>query len=157
MLSISGKFTVKIIREGRVAFEQSFSNGIVDEGKTALLETTFKAGTQSTWYCGLIDTITTLSNADTMASHAGWTEFADYTGGVRLAWGPDTAADKSITNTTIVEFTASDSGTVDGVFITSDNTISGTTGVLWSTAAYDTPPTVVASDKIQVIYTVTIN
>jgi len=159
MIELVGQFHVSIIRNGETVFRQSPYNGVVDEGKNKLLDTMFLASAQSTWYCGLINNITNLSVLDTMAVHTGWTEYASYTEANRVTWAPDAASAKNLINTTLMEFTIADvtSPTLDGMFITNDNTKSGTAGILWSTAAFDLPPTVADADIVQVQYSLTVN
>jgi hypothetical protein len=45
------------------------------------------------------------------------------------------------------------SGTVKGIFITSNNTKSGTSGKLWSTALFSADVPVVNGDQLKITYT----
>ncbi len=89
-----------------------------------------------------------------MSSHAGWTEFTTYSDATRVAWTTVAAASESITNTTVSTFNINGSGTVKGIFVTSVSTKSGTTGTLWSTAAFTSPVPVSNGDQLKITYTV---
>jgi len=125
-------------KEGDLLGVYDFPNGIVNGGKDLLLDVMFFDGVAiaaASWYVGLIDLsgYSALAAADTMGSHAGWNEFTSYSEGTRVAWGPGAASSQSTTNASPATFNISGSGTVKGVFIVSNNTISGTSGTLWST------------------------
>jgi hypothetical protein len=92
--------------EGVITKTTFTQNGIVDEGMHALLDIMFRAQTQSTvWYMGLIDTGATLSDSDTAATHAGWTENTSFTGGARQNWTSalSAAATRSISNSSTLD------------------------------------------------------
>jgi len=159
-MKITGRFEGNIIKADGHIIPFSLPNAIVDEGKNLILDTMFTAETQYTWYCGLVETFTVQSASDTMASHAGWVEYQTYDETVRQTWVAGAAVDKSVENptTSYMEFTIDDatSPTLDGFFITSVDTKGGTTGKLWCTANFTTPPEVADNDVIQVQYIVTI-
>jgi hypothetical protein len=156
---LAGRFKVAHYRNGELLTEFMVPNGIVDEGLNHLLETVFHSGTPITaWKIGLIDspTFTAFDNADVMNLHTGWTESVAYTEGSRPAWTAGTAATRQITNAATVDFTISAPATIKGLFIvggTGAGTKTGTTGVLWSTAAFSTPYAVLASDVLKITYT----
>ena len=120
---------------------QRFKNGLATVGINAALETVFRSGTQYTsWYAGLIDSTgySGVAASDTMASHAGWTEFTSYSGANRPQWSPAAAAGGIIANTTNFSYTISADGSLKGLFITTVAAKSpGNTGTLWSTALVD--------------------
>ena len=152
-----GKFKAQHIRDGKVIGEYDFPNGIVDVGLNSILGIMFHADTQiTTWYLGLIDNsgFSALANADTMSSHAGWNEFTTYSQANRPTWTPGAASGRSITNGTTVDFSITGSGTIKGIFVTSNNTKGGTTGTLWATAAFSSNVSVVNGDTLKVTYTV---
>lgn len=156
-LRAKGRFTITHLRNGRVVGEYALPNGIVDVGLNHILETQFNGGTQVTvWYIGLIDNagFTALANADTMASHAGWAESSAYDEATRPEWTAGAASGRAITNSTTVDFTVNATATIKGLFITSNNTKGGTTGTLWSTAAFGTTVAVNDGDTLKVTYTV---
>lgn len=144
---------------GKIKARQKVRNGITNEGKDDNLDVYFSDGTQtagSSWYIGLIDNsgYSALAATDTMASHAGWNEFTSYSEANRVAWGPGAAASQSITNASPATFNINGSGTVKGVFVVTNNTKSGSTGILWATALFSADVPVSNGDQLKVTYTV---
>lgn len=153
---IIGRHTVEIWRQGRLIHKEEVRNGIVDEGADYVLEAAFlnAATGVATWFIGLITNPGTLDPTDTLASHAGWTEWTDYDEVNRPAWTA-VAASRSISNTAApAEFTINAGGTVKGILVASVNT--GTSGLLWSTANFTSPIVVIAADVIKVTYSVSV-
>lgn len=152
---VAGRFDLTVKRKGKIIDRQQFPNGIVDVGINYLLEAGFYEDTtgDETWFIGLVNNsgFSAFANADTLASHAGWTEFTSYDEVNRVAWGPDAPASRTITNSTPATFTINSGGTLKGIFVASVNT--GTSGILWSTAAFSSTITVVSTDEINVTYT----
>ena len=156
-IGLQGVFHVEHWREGELIGVYDFENGIVNVGKDYLLNVGFNGQAQiSTWYVGLINNspAPTLADADTMASHAGWVESAAYNEANRVEWTEGAASGQSITNSTALTFTMNATVTIYGIFVTSDNTKSGTSGTLWSTAAFSSPVSVVNTDELKVTYTI---
>jgi len=148
-------YAIEHRRNGEVIGIYDFPNGVVNEGKDHMLDATFLAATtQQVWYASLITGTGTLADTDTMSSHAGWDEFTSYASATRLAWGPDSAASQSITNSTPAEFAINATGTVKGAFLTSDNTKAGTTGILFSTALATPEISVLSGDTLRLTYAV---
>lgn len=173
ILAIQGKTVKEIVSlmnlRGSVALEHwrgqrhlatyAAPNDITNEGKNTLFEIMFHDGTQiasSSWFLGLVSNsgFSAYAAADTMASHAGWTEFTGYSQANRVAWGPGAAASQSITNSSPATFDINSSGTVKGVFVTSNSTKSGTTGKLWATASFSADVPVSNGDQLRATYTV---
>lgn len=139
--------------------EYNFLNDITNEGKNLILDVMFHDATQiasTSWYGSLISSAgyTALAAADTMASHGGWAEFTAYSQSNRVGWGPGAAASQAITNATPMTFDITSSGTVKGIFITSSNTKSGTSGKLWATGLFSADVPVSNGDQLKVTYTV---
>jgi hypothetical protein len=158
-LGMRGRFVVQHLdKDGNLKGTHEFPNGIVDVGLNHILETQFNGGTPvTTWYIGLINNAgySALANADTMASHAGWAEITtQYDEATRPEWTAGTAAARSITNGTAVDFSMNDTISVRGIFITSVNTKGGTTGILWSTALFASTVAAENGDTLKVTYTV---
>lgn len=154
-LRLKGKFRIDHFRDETLLDTYEFPNGIVDVGLNYILDVMFNSGTQLTsWFMGLISngSFTGLANGDTMSSHGGWFEFSDYDG-QRPSWDPDNAAGRAISNPTTVDFDIEDTGTIRGMFITSNNSKGGSTGILWSTAAFGTTIPVQNGDVLKVTYT----
>jgi hypothetical protein len=112
---------------------------ITTEGLNHLLDVALNGGTQvTTWYVGLIrdDNFSALAAADTMASHAGWEESADYAETVRQTWTEAAAASGVTATTTEATFTMSADETIKGFFVSSVSTKSGATGTLLLTCLF---------------------
>lgn len=111
----------------------------------------------ATLYMGLTDASPTPAAGDTMASHAGWTEFTEYTSTPRLTWGQGEPSSQQVTNATAVSFSVNaNSQTAGGLFITTDSTKGGTAGTLFSVVAFSQGNKAVDSgDTIEVTYTLT--
>jgi len=141
-LLFKGKFEIEHYdRQGKLLDKQTCPNGITNVGKNYILDTMFNNQTQiaqSAWCIGLIDNAggPVLSASDTMSSHAGWTELTAYTESTRVAWGSGSSSGQSTTNATPATFDMNATNTVYGIFINSNNTKGGTSGTLWSTAAF---------------------
>jgi hypothetical protein len=100
---------------------------------------------------------TTYAAADTLASHAGWTEYTDYSGSRKaVTFGTATTADPSVISNSgsPAAFVISGAGgVIAGAFLCTVD--SGTSGVLFSEADFASPGdrTVVSGDTLNVTYT----
>lgn len=147
-------------KDGNVKWEDTTHNLVVNEG-LADMNTKYFEGSSYTaaFYLGLVTgpgSGTSFAAADTLASHAGWTEFTNYTGSRKaVTFGTATVADPSVLATSsAVSFTISSSGgVVAGAFLCT--VASGTSGVLFSEADFQSPGdrTVVSGDTLNVTYT----
>jgi hypothetical protein len=154
-----GRAQVEFLRDGKVYHVEDVPNGITNEGKDKILDDMFNDGTQTannSWFIGLIDSsgYTGLGDTDTMSSHSGWNEFTTYSEANRVAWGSGAAASQSTTNSSPATFNVNGSGTVNGVFVTTNNTKSGTSGTLWATALFSAAVPVSNGDQLRITYTV---
>lgn len=118
-----------------------FSGLVVTAGLNKLLDATFKTGLASpAWYVGLVDGAGTpvIVAADTMASHAGWSENTAYTEAVRQTWTPGTIASAAVSNAASQAiFSCNADGTIYGVFLTDTDAISpGNTGTLYDVGQF---------------------
>lgn len=146
--SAGGYFVVECVDEnGNIRWEDTAENGVTDAGIAHILNVVFLAQTQvPNWYIGVVDNagFTQFASGDTMSSHAGWSEIASasYSNANRVAWGPGAPSGGAITNAATANYNMTPAGssnpalTVKGLFLVSDNTKGGTTGVLMSTAAF---------------------
>lgn len=156
----AGRFKIEHIRDGKVIAEYDVPNGIVDVGLDHILETEFHSGTQiTTWYVGLVNNsgFSAFANADTMSSHAGWTESSDYSEANRPQWTCGAASGRQITNASTVDFSINTTVTIKGLFIcggSGASTKGGTTGILWSTGAFGTNVACNSGDTLKVTYTI---
>jgi hypothetical protein len=156
-LNICGKWHVEHYRGGELLDIYEFPNAITNVGMNSLLGIMFNAATQiTTWYIGLVNAsgFTGFNNADTMASHSGWTEFTNYSESNRVTWTTDAPSNRLITNSTTADFTITASGTLKGIFVTSNNTKGGTAGTLWSTGAFSADKAVANTDILKLVYSV---
>ena len=157
-LLLKGKYYVEHYRNGELLGKYEVFNDITNVGKNYIFDVMFNDGTQianNSWFIGLINltSFSALAAGDTMSSHSGWIEFTAYSQSNRVAWGSGAAASQSVTNATPATFDMNGSGTVKGIFITSSNTKSGTTGTLWSTALFSADVPVVNGDQLKITYT----
>ena len=147
--------------DGHVKWEEEMHNLVVNQGLQSMVSVYLDGATQiTTWYLGLITgpgSGTTIAAGDTLASHAGWTEFTNYTGNRKSAvFGTATTADPSVLNNTAspASFSISGAGgTVAGAFLASVDT--GTSGTLFSASDFQSPGdrVVVSGDTLNVQYT----
>jgi hypothetical protein len=147
-------------KDGNVKWEESTHNLVVNEG-LADMNTKYFEGVSYTasFFLGLVTgpgSGTTFAAADTLASHAGWTEFTNYSGARKaVTFGTATVADPSVLATSsALSFTISGAGgTVAGAFLCTVS--SGTSGVLFSEADFQAPGdrVVVSGDTLNVTYT----
>jgi hypothetical protein len=137
---VSGYYEVRCFGpDGQMKWEDEIHNLVVNAGLDHLLDATLSGGSQiTTWYVGLTDGTPTAAAGDTMSSHAGWTEVTAYDESNRQTWSDGGVSSQSVTNSaSVASFTCStNSTTVGGAFLTSDNTKSGTSGTLYSIGAF---------------------
>lgn len=122
---------------GRIKWTATAKNLVVTAGLNKLIDACFKTGlTTPAWYLGLKSTGTP-NAADVMSSHATWTELVAYSEATRPAFTPGTVSAGSVSNSASkARFTANGSMTVLGLFLTDNNTKSGTTGTLYGAADF---------------------
>lgn len=159
-LSVSGAYTVECFdAEGNLKWSEQIKNLVVTVGKNSMLDEFFTGSNYSAaWYLGLVNGASspTYNAADTMSSHSGWSEFTSYSNATRPAptW---TAASSGSKATNATSFNINGSGTVAGAFMTTNDTISGTTGTLYSAGNFSGGSRTVASgDTLNVTYTATL-
>lgn len=124
---------------GNLKWVEEFPNLVVNAGLDDSLDKHLKGSSYTAaWYVGLTDGTPTPAGADTMASHAGWTEVADYDEATRPAATFGSVSGQSVDNSASkAEFTIdSDDTTIGGAFLTTDNTKSGSSGTLYGVGAF---------------------
>lgn len=154
-----GKYHAEHWRNGKLLNIYKPSNDITNEGKNKIFNVMFNGDTQianNSWFIGLVNatSFSAFAAADVMGSHAGWAEFVSYSQTTRVAWGSVTSTAQSVTNTTPATFDFTATGTLHGLFIVTNSTKGGTSGILWSTAAFSADIAVVNGDQLKVTYTV---
>ncbi len=157
-VGLGGVFSVECIgSDGQVKWKDEGHNLVVNTGLQYLNTQVFKGVTYTaTWYMGLVNTGATYAAADTMASHAGWTENVSYVQSARptMSFGTASTADPSVIVSNVVAFTMNATGTIAGAFLSTDNTKSGTSGTLFSAGNFTVGDrSVVSGDTINVTYT----
>ena len=159
--------------DGNVKWTETVPNLVNAVGKQLMLNTLL-AGTSYTTvgpFLGLIGTTSpTFLAADTMTSHAGWTEFVNYTVGgsaVRgtAVFGAASSSGLSPANVTTAAATAitytitGGGGNVTGCFLVTGSgatsTLNNTGGTLYSAGAFGTPKATTAGDTVSVTYSTT--
>jgi len=159
-----GVFTVTCVgADGQEKWSDTFHNLVVNQGLQDMNSKYFVgAGYTAAWYLGLVQgpgSGTTFAAADTLASHAGWTELVPgtaYTGNRQTAtFGTATTADPSVIANTAspASFAMLVNGTVvAGAILASVN--SGTSGILFSAGDFTGgDKTVDNGDTLNVTYT----
>lgn len=158
-----GVFTVQCFdKNGNLKWTEENHNLVVNVGLKDMNDKYFTGSSYTAaWYIGLYGSGATNSPAagDTMSSHAGWTEVVAYSQATRPAatFAAATTADPSVITNSASPATFSINGTttVGGAFLTSNNTKSGTTGILFSASDFQSPGdrSVVNGDTLTVSYT----
>jgi len=158
----AGVFTIQCIdKDGKLKWEEKNPNLVVNEGLEDMNDKYFSGSAYTAaWYLGLITgpgSGTTIAAADTLASHAGWTEYSDYTGNRQaVTFGGATLADPSVIDNSGAPnafVITAPGGTVAGAFLT--DVATGTGGILFSASDFQSPGdrVVVAGDTLNVTYT----
>jgi hypothetical protein len=146
---IHGRYTVECIGpDGQVKWTDTIENTVATVGKNLALDT-FLAGSSYTVtgpYMGLISSTSysSISAADTMASHAGWLEAGNanaptYTSPRKTAaWSSASAGAKALSSA--LSFAITGTGTVKGAFMVYGSgavtTIDNTSGTLLSAGLF---------------------
>ena len=173
-VGIEGVYTV-VCRdaEGNVKWEDQFPNLVNAVGKQLMLDTLLSGSSYTTVgpFLGLISGASpTFAAADTMTSHAGWTEFTNYTVGGSAVRGTASFASATSTGTTPTNVTSKTAtaivytitgggGTVGGCFLVTGtgavSTQGSTAGTLYSAGAFATAKITTAGDTVSVTYSTT--
>lgn len=148
-------------KDGNLKWEDQMHNLVVNEGLQDMNTQYFKGSTYSAaFYLGLVlgpGSATVYAAVDTLALHAGWTEFTNYSGSRKaITFGTATSADPSVISNSAAPSSFSISGAggvVAGAFLCT--VASGSSGILFSEADFQSPGdrTVVSGDTLNVTYT----
>lgn len=173
-VGIEGCYTVECRdAQGNLKWEETIPNLVVAVGKQLMLDTLLSGTSYTTVgpYLGLISgSGNTFAAADTMSSHAGWSEFVNYTVGGSAVRGTAsftsaTSSGLSPSNVTTksasaITYTITGAGgTVGGCFLVTgsgaSSTQSNTSGTLYSAGAFATAKVTTAGDTVSVTYSTT--
>jgi hypothetical protein len=166
ILKLKGRFHARCLnRDGVLRWEDTIENTVVTVGKNLALDT-FLAGAAYTVvgpFMGLISSVsfTAIAAADTMASHAGWTEAGitnapTYSGGRKTCvWSAASAGSKALS--AALAFAITGAGTIKGCFLVygtgAVSTVDNTAGTLLSAGLFSGGDKVVVNtDTLNVSY-----
>lgn len=146
-------------KDGNLKWSDTFTNIVVTAGLNDSLDKHLKGSAYTAaWYVGVTTSAPTPNAADTMASHAGWTEYTNYSESVRQTLTLGTVSAGSVDNSASkATFSINGAGgTCGGAFVTTDNTKSGSTGTLYGVGAFSGGDRAVTSgDTLNVTVTLT--
>jgi hypothetical protein len=174
-VGIEGFYEVKCHdKDGNLKWEDSFPNLVNAVGKQLMLDTLLKGSSYSVTgpFLGLISgaSPTFGTGSDTQTSHAGWTEFVNYTVGGSAVRGTAVFASATSAGSTPSNVTTSAAaaitytitgagGTVGGCFLVTGtgatSAQSNTGGTLYSAGAFTTAKVTTAGDTVSVTYSTT--
>lgn len=162
-----GKYFVECHdKDGNLKWTAESKNLVVNVGLQYMAGVALTSTAQiTTWYVGLYGAAAsnTPAAADTMSSHAGWTEVTDYSESTRVVatFAAATNANPSVVSNTAskAQFSINATTTVGGAFLTSGSAKGGTTGTLFSAADFQSPGdrSVSSGDTLSVTYTFSLN
>jgi hypothetical protein len=176
LLGIEGFYHVECRdKDGNLKWEESFPNLVNQGGKELMFDTLLRtSGTYTTVgpFLGLIDgaSPTFGTGTDTQTSHAGWTEFDNYTVGGSAVRGTavfSAASSTGSTPTNVTTCTASAitytitgaGGTIGGCFLVTgsgaSSTQNNTGGILYSAGAFAVAKITTVGDTVAVTYSTT--
>ena len=145
-------------KDGNELWRESVPNLVTTAGLNDSLDKHFKGSSYTAaWYVGITDGSPTFAAGDTMSSHSGWTEVTAYdeanrqtlTLGSVSAGSVDNSASKAV-------FTIStNSTTIGGAFLVTNNTKGGTSGTLYGGAAFAANRTLNDDDTLTITVTLT--
>jgi hypothetical protein len=145
--------------EGNLKWVEEVPNLTTNAGLNDILNTYFKGSSYTAaWYVGLVDnaSFSALAAGDTMSSHSGWLESAAYSNGTRPALTLGTVASQSVDNSASkAVFNINATATINGAFVASNSTKSGTTGILYGEASFGATRSVQNGDTLSVTITLT--
>lgn len=144
---------------GNFKWRDYIDNLVVNEGLDDSLDKHLKGSSYTAaWYVGITGSVPSPDPADTMSSHAGWTEVTAYDEAARPDLTLGTVSGQSVDNSANkATFTISTNGTtIGGAFVCSDSTKGGTTGILYGVGAFSAgDKTLDDGDTLQVTVTCT--
>jgi len=157
-------------RESRLMHEEIFYNAATDEGLNFIVDVAFGSSSIFTWYMGLVDAagFVSLENDDTylqlQADALDWDEldptnynFVGNTQRRNINFDEPVAARiANDTNPLIFAITSDGDGeSAQGIFVTSQSSVSQNTGFLFAHAEFSSPRLLSEDDQLVITYEVT--
>ena len=147
-------------KDGNLKWEDTAKNLVVNTGLQDMNAKYFSgSGYTAAWYIGLVDAagFSAYAAGDTLASHAGWTETTDYSGGNRATatFGTATTADPSVIDNSgsVGVFNITGTVTVKGAFLCNVQDNTNTSGLLFSASSFSAGDrSVISGDTLNVTY-----
>lgn len=148
-------------KDGNLKWEDSAKNLVVNTGLQDMNAKYFSGSSYTAaWYIGLVTgpgAGNTYAAGDTLASHAGWTEDTNYSGGNRATatFGTATTADPSVIDNSgsVAVFSITGTTTVAGAFLTTTQSNASTSGLLFSVSNFTGGDrSVINGDTLNVTY-----
>lgn len=150
-VKVSSKYLVECFKpDGSLRWKEEVENLVVNQGLDYLHDVALLAATQITaWFVGLTGATPVFAAANTLASHAGWTEVTAYTGN-RKSWvGVDSGTGSGTNAASKASFAINAGSTViGGAFLASVS--SGSSGTLYGGAAFAANRTAESGDTVNV-------
>jgi len=142
--------------DGNLKWTEEAENTVVNVGLNDVLTNYLKGSSYTaSFFVGLKDN-GSIAAADTMSSHAGWTEDTTYSNSTRPALTLGSVASQSVDNSASkAVFNINGSTTIYGAFITTSSTKGGTTGVLFGAADFGASRALLSGDTLNVTCTLT--
>lgn len=139
-IKVGGEFVVTCRDpDGNIKWVEKAKNIVTNVGLQHILDILFVSATSQVdpWYVGLTDGTPSVAAGDTMSSHAGWSEVTAYDEANRQTF-TDARTGQSVDNdgNEAVFTIDTNSTTIGGAFLCSDNTVGGSTGTLLCVAAF---------------------
>lgn len=159
---VGGVFGIQHIRNGEVIHEEAVPNIVVNEGLDYILDAALSGGAQTVaFYIGIFENNYTPQATNVMATFAGAGVAGEITTaideGSRPAWTEAGVTSRTITNSASpASFTANATVSSYGAFLSTNNTLGGTSGILIAASRFSAVRNLVATDVLNVTYTLTI-
>lgn len=143
-------------KHGNLKWVEEVKNIVVNTGLDDILNKYYKGSAYTAaFYVGL-KSAGSFAAADTMSSHAGWSENTNYSEGARQALTLGSVSGQSVNNSASrATFTISATTTLAGAFVTTNSTKGGTTGTLVGGADFSAARTLSTGDTLYVTITLT--
>ena len=147
-------------KDGNLKWEDTAKNLVVNTGLQDMNAKYFSGSSYTAaWYIGLVNDsgFSAYAAGDTLASHAGWTETTDYSGGNRATatFGTATTADPSVIDNSgsVGVFNITGTVTVKGAFLCNIQDNTDNVGLLFSASSFTGGDrSVISGDTLNVTY-----